>query len=454
MFEAVNAAMGAGNRRLAGVAIAFAAALAAGRVYANGAFPDSETILVPADRPNEILVATNFGIVLSEDGGGTWTWACERPETTFGRLYQIGPGPLHRLYTVANGKLAYSDDGACGWQTARGAIAGLSVQDAFVDPMNGNRVFAVALAHADAGAIYSVLESSDGGTTFDTVTYTGVAGELVLGIECARSDPMTVYLTSRSAAGAPALARSQDGGSHWQTTDLSAALSGPGQLEIIAVDPDDARRVWLRWIGFSGDALLVTTDGGATVAIPLALPSGIITSFVRTAAGHLVLGGALNGAPVIYRSDGVVNADGGAPTFAPLPDPLPLRAMAQRDGIIYAATDNQTTHFGAATSRDEGATWQPELFYDRITAVVPCLKQACQVDCMMRAGTGQWPPAMCSADPGPPGGEPDAGANTDAAAPPRPPSGCACALPTADRIGAPLSLVMLAALWSARRRRH
>ena len=38
---------------------------------ANGAFPDAENILTPADRPQEIVLVTNFGLVTSTDGGTT-----------------------------------------------------------------------------------------------------------------------------------------------------------------------------------------------------------------------------------------------------------------------------------------------------------------------------------------------------------------------------------------------
>src|SRR5438034_182083 len=36
---------------------------------ADGAFPDSQIILTPADRPREIILVTNFGLIQSEDGG-------------------------------------------------------------------------------------------------------------------------------------------------------------------------------------------------------------------------------------------------------------------------------------------------------------------------------------------------------------------------------------------------
>ena len=50
-------------------------------------------MLLPADRPDEILLATNFGIIQSADGGGSWQWTCERPETSMSVLYGLGAPP-------------------------------------------------------------------------------------------------------------------------------------------------------------------------------------------------------------------------------------------------------------------------------------------------------------------------------------------------------------------------
>ena len=86
---------------------------------ADGAFPGGQTILAPRDLTGEILIATNFGVVESRSAGRTWTWTCEQPANSYGRLYQMGPAPAHRLFAVAGSKLIYSDDRACNWQHGR-----------------------------------------------------------------------------------------------------------------------------------------------------------------------------------------------------------------------------------------------------------------------------------------------------------------------------------------------
>jgi hypothetical protein len=446
--------------------LALAAAMILGphRARADGAFPNGQSVLVPADRPGEIIVATNFGLVSTEDGGRTWLYSCEQAATSYGHLYQMGPAPADRLYAVANGKLVFSDDDACGWQTAGGALATQLCEDLFVDPNDGTRVLAAGLVTGGDSALYTVLESSDGGATFDRTLYTGAAGDLVTGLEIAASDPMTIDLAlSLGAASSPTLARSTDGGATWALADLTASV-GAGQLRIVAIDPADADRVLLRVIGVAGDALAIATAGGASVTVPLTLAGGSLTAFARTDAGALLAAGTSDGAPVLYRS-----LDDGA-TFVPVAGAPSVLALAARAGTVYAATDTTLVPFAEATSTDDGASWTPGVTFADVTAIAPCVMAACQTDCAARAAQQEWPAAICAAAP-PSIDPPDAGADAeapdalvvsppiDAAAPrvdagdvpgPRLPSGCTCAtVPAAT--GPWLALL---AIWPLCRRRR
>ncbi len=435
---------------------------------ADGAFPDGQSIIVPTDRPDEILLATNFGVLTSQDAGATWIWACEQPVNSYGRLYQMGPAPAHRLYAIANGTLVFSDDDACGWQVAGGALGAQLCEDAFIDPTDGTRVLAAGLASGTAGAVYTVFESTDSGATFNQTLYTGAPGDLVTGLEIAASDPMTIDLAlSRGTAAAPTLARSSDGGGTWQLADLTAAL-GVGQVRIVAIDPVDSDRVWLRWLGTDGDALALATQGGAAVAVPLTFDSGGLTAFVRTSAGTILAAGTIANAPALFRS-----TDGGA-TFTALAAPPYILALAERAGTVYAAIDTAYEPFAEATSTDEGTTWQPGLAFVNVAGIAPCLKGVCQTDCATRAQQQQWPAAVCAAevlvseptdaaviDAGLPDAQvivplrdASALAPIDAGDTPRiPPSGCSCA--TAPGWGsAPwLAAVLLGGSLLSRRRR-
>jgi len=365
---------------------------------ADGAFPDSLGIIAPADRPHDIVVATTFGVVSSIDDGQTWTWSCEQDRNSFGAQYQMSAPPLDRIYTRSQGKLAFSDDRTCGWSVAGGAVASATITDAFPDPTNADRVLVVAMATgADGGIGYQVYESSDAGATFSTLRYTAASGDIITGVEIARAMPAAIYLTMISGATRiPKLGKSTDGGATWQLRDLTAALGATVRsFSLLAVDPVNAARVYLRVADAAGERLAITDDAGATATAPLMLPAGVMTAFVRTPAGAMLIAGKVGLGPVMYRS-----TDGGA-TFQMLPVPPTMLGMTARGSLIYGASDTQVETSGAFVSSDQGQSWQPLLSFDAIQAIDPCVKTQCQDDCQMRAALGQWSSDMCDAVPAP-----------------------------------------------------
>ena len=371
---------------------------------ADGAFPDSQNIMTPASLPNEILLGTNFGLVLSVDGGQTWTWTCEQTQNNFATLYQLGPPPGNRLFGTSLAGLIYSNDSSCSWLVAGGLAAGSSVSDFFPDPTNPDRVLAVVAVTAEAGVVSQVLESADGGATFGSQPlYTAASGDNISGIEISRSTPTTVYLTLTSgAAHTPKLAQSTNSGGSWQVRDLSAHLpAGTNFIRLIAIDPTDPQKVFLRIrsLGDGGttEAVAVTDDGGATASTPLSFPGGILSAFTRMSNGTIVLGGVVGTTSVAYTS-----ADGGS-TFQPVPTPQPsFRGLSSRGTTLYVVADNQADGYAIGTSTDLGMTWKPlmgwaDSVYTPIQAIQTCLMAYCQTDCRARASAGQWSPDMCSA---------------------------------------------------------
>jgi hypothetical protein len=80
-------------------------------------------------------------------------------------------------------------------------------------------------------------------------------------------------------------------------------------------------------------------------------------------------------------------------------------ALAQRGGVLYAATDNFTDGYALGSSSDSGATWQPVVRFDQIGSIMACLRTnpQCQASCESLAGNGLgspgqiWPEAVCTA---------------------------------------------------------
>jgi len=371
----------------AGVVAAAIAVAVPTLAQANGAFPDAQSILTPVDRPAQIMLVTNFGVIMSTNAGATWLWSCETEGNAFGMLYQLSPLPSMRLFTVADQGLAFSDNATCTWVTAGGALVGQSVIDAYVDPGTADHVLAIGVA----STIYSVYESRVGGMSFAPALFTAPASHTINSVEIARSDPMTIYLAMTSPTTAPLLARSRDGGAHFDIKNLEPSL-GKGLLRIIAIDPEDPERVLLRFNGANEQSIALTTDGGATATTPLVV-NGNFTSFVRLPSGTLLVGGMVDFAvvPGLYRS-----RDRGA-SFVRLPTPPSIRALSQRDGVVYAATDNFSDGYALGTSADEGDSWHALLRYDQVLAIMPCLKSACQASCQTQVDLGLWPQAVCTA---------------------------------------------------------
>ena len=421
----------------------------AGRAAANGAFPDSDAVLLPADRPQQIVLSTNFGLVISDDGGATWQWTCERPETSMASAYALGAPPGDRLYSRSlDVGLAVSDDDSCSWHRAGGALAAAIATDYFPDPTSAAHVLAtvggVALdGGTGAAALY---ESTDGGDSFAAAPlYTAPAGAELLGVEIARSDPRVIYLTMATPGPHPTLARSADAGAHWATVDLEPSI-GARIARIIAVDPADANVIYLRVTGPGAELLAVSRDGGLTFATPLTLAGGALSAFARLASGTVLVAGLVAGdggttTGVAWRSSdgGVTFADW---TLAPMPR---LRALAERAGTLYLAGSNYSDGWALASSTDEGRTIQPIARYDQVSAVKACVAAACQDSCDEQAGRKIWAPEVCNPA--------AADGGTDAGPPPKPSSGCGCSAAAggASGAGAAIAALICAALATATR---
>src|SRR6185295_18123478 len=154
---------------------------------------------------------------------------------------------------------------------------------------------------------------------------------------------------------------------------------------------------------------------------------GKMTGFLRMEDGTLLVAGLIGQTPALYRSD-VAGA-----TFAPVAAPPHIRGMAERAGVLYAATSNWDDGFAMATSIDGGTTWQRGLAFSDIGAIDACNKSACQMACGTLVADGVWPAAFCQADL-PPTSDLDGGARPSDATASHGSiqfargSGCACAL--------------------------
>ena len=347
------------------VVLACALLIASGapaRAHADGALPNSLGVLLPSDRPHSILIATNFGLLSSEDDGASWSLVCEEAVGVGAALYQIGPPPEDRLFTVTSDGIARSTDFGCGWEQSPEPYW---PTDVFADPSDAGRVYAIAhVMQSDAGSPpQAVFASDDGGHTFGTALFTGPAAAYLTGVEAAASDDGVVYisLTQLDANdNHPYLMRSRDRGASWTMLPIESSV-GKQLPRILAVDADDARRVYLR-LSNGKDQLGIYDDDTGKVDVVLSLP-GFMTAFLRRADGALLVAG----------DDGSIFASQpGGKSFVQLASSPHLRGLGERAGTLYAATDVSQDDFAVAASTDDGATWKPLLRFTDIAGLRQC----------------------------------------------------------------------------------
>ena len=375
---------------------------AAGAARADGAFPDSLSLLVPADRPHRISLATNFGLISSNDDGGSWSWVCEGPITNCSMLYSVGAPPADRLFALSADSLVFSDDDACDWTVAGGDVASGGVVDAFPFAQDATRVLAAVSPNGVGSATtYTVVESHDGGSTFDTVLYTAMGGDLVTGVEASRTDADTIYVTlAAGEAFSPALALTTDGGVTWHSVDLSASLGTSSGIRLVAVDRTNPTRAFLRVAMPTSEGLAVFDATTGAVTVPVMFPAGgLMTGFVQTAEGPLVVAGRVNSdAGAAFRS-----LDGGQ-SWQPVSGAPHVRALAERDGTIYVAADNTADGYAVGVSKDLGVTFEPLMRFNQVGSIAACVRAACQTICKTEVSAGLWPASMCTAAPEAAGG--------------------------------------------------
>lgn len=332
---------------------------------ANGAFPDSLAVLLPEDRPEQIFVATNFGLVRSDDDGASWGVICEEVVGNLAELYAVGPPPSSRVLAITLDGLVVSNDGACSFQLVPPPL--VFPADAFVDPSDPEHVLAVAqVTRSERNrVIQGVFESHDGAASFDwTPLYVAEDNVNFAGLEIARNDPNTIYATLYQYDGdvGALLLRSHDAGRSFGTVDLRGVL-GRKLARILAIDPEDPQRVYLRAYDSSPSELLVIYDGAAgSVEIAYELPHRM-SAFLRRSDGALLIGTREDG--------GFISRDGGA-SFARWRGAPHLRGLGERRGRLYAVADDLVDGYALAISDDQGKSWQPALRYEDITGPFEC----------------------------------------------------------------------------------
>src|SRR3954463_15658142 len=136
-------------RSLATFAVAWIALAGGGAARANGAFPDEFSIHFPADAPHRIYLGANFGLLVSEDDGAPWRYACEpwvvsssnaALASAAGSFFQVTADGVLLASSIT---MTRSSDMACTWPTATGSVSGVTLADFFPDPTDASLVLSI-----------------------------------------------------------------------------------------------------------------------------------------------------------------------------------------------------------------------------------------------------------------------------------------------------------------------
>jgi len=348
-----------------------AASLAAPRAFADGAFPDELSVMLPESDPNRILVGTNFGLVVSPDAGASWRYVCE-PFITGSindnvRFYRAtNDGTVLATSTTGFWR---TGDGGCTWTKATGSVANHFGEDLFVDPDVPSSV--LVIASDSTGLIHEIHRSVDGGLTFNGPKYQ--TANRLTGVEIAQSDPNVVYATEvqdGATVGVQAfLLKSVDGGATWPTRQSLNVPTGT-QVSIAAVDPRDASKVYLRLLNFglNTDTIEPTASDGVTLA-----GGGVSIPGPTTFSGFLVAndGTLLAGT----ASSDLYVSPPGSQAFIKRTGPH-ARCLGQRQGSltapIHACGDWFLDGYNLGVSQDSAQSFRPVMTFTQIAGPLTC----------------------------------------------------------------------------------
>jgi len=341
---------------------------------ADGAFPDEFSIHFPAAAPDRIIVGANFGVMISEDRGATWRYACEPYVTEDSSnplaminvvYYQIGAADGELFQVATNFKMRKSGDLGCTWTTSGGAMASLQAIDMFPSPTDAQFVVAIGVDPTGAGS--SLLASHDGGTSFDAPLTTQKAS-LFSSVELSASG---ILYTTVLAPGLAQLWRSDDSGQTWAKYDLPNLPNGIApQARIIAIDPEDASTAYLRLIGPPYDAVAIATGGGQAFQIALTVSDSALSAFAR-GTDKTLYAGTPDGRLFVRPPP---SAQTPQPPFGAAIKAPHFRCLGQRFGTtdLYACGNMFQDGFSVGVSHDNGISFQKVMTLPEMQGPLTC----------------------------------------------------------------------------------
>lgn len=413
---------------------------------ANGRYPASNQLVIMPGSPSTLVVRTTFGLLLTRDRSN-FDWVCETA-IGFGADGGVEDPAIAvsaggSLFAGLRRGLAVSKDTGCGWMFAGGPLAATTVTDVTVVRSAPNSVIAMTSTAGDGGAAPYASQlhlSTDDGASFAPYGTPIDSSVLTLTVDVAPSDAHRIYVTGeRSFLGSASLFVSTDDAQTWIERPIALTASEAGAY-IIAIDPKNADRVYLRTYDSSSTRLLVTEDAGKTFTTRFS--GGKSTDGLAAAlspdGSRVFVGTDFDGLQVASTSDFV---------FSQV-SYLQPQCLGVDGARLYACLRDSTNTF-LVVSENGGQTFSPVLRRCGVRGPIACAPDASASVC-----ASQWAPiATTLAVPCPPpndGGPSDGGIPADGGTTTPPSKGCGCTTAEGEPGAAAL---LLAALTAALRRR-
>src|SRR6185436_20072471 len=100
-------------------------------------------------------------------GGEKWLYSCDQGISAYAGPYLLGGGSSRRIFALTAGaSVIRSDDDACSWAGAGGALIDVMPWAITVDPTSSERVYAIGVPSENLQAGDGIYVSEDGGLTF------------------------------------------------------------------------------------------------------------------------------------------------------------------------------------------------------------------------------------------------------------------------------------------------
>ena len=416
-----------------GWALLAALTLHAPAALAHLGYPDTTSLTVRREHPEDMLLGATFGAVMTRDGGKTWRYLCPesigygtwRPETY---LWQ----PNGDILAATGSALIRSRDGGCTWAAHEYFSAPDKPKSTWLWPIGlaspDSQPSRLWVSTARSGTHNGVYRSDDGGESF-TATSLQSDSAVFVSIKVAPSDTRRLYV-SASAPDGLHLWRSDDEGATW--TDIpqpfpeySTSSTRPYDLFVMKVADTDPDRLWARVTATDNNDIwtyvLESRDGGhsfhSVVRPEDQDHDGVDEPLIGievSADGNTLWTATQTRLFRVHEGDALA-------THLALPDG---NACAQRQGdVLFVCGASRIHNWALATTQDEGTSYTP-LFNlpDMLAPAAPFCPVGSPTHDVCRSFWPQFA-ATIEANPAlPPDELPDAGASTSDAGTPADPA--------------------------------